>query len=220
MDRVGILSLRSYLQSLLNQHIERELPKVREEVKLLMKKTELAIEALGEERPTTGHLRMFLSRLAMRFHGLITSALNGTHHEMDSVFFSGHDNDKHSTRLRAVVHLLNTNFSDHMRQNGQKRKVIDPELSVDCDPEEVPEDGQVLVTRSEMEAWVKKVSSPLASSQRDSEISRYTSIVEERNCLGIITMCFYPSFSSFSLAGGTKSQRIIWIIYMKKSWAL
>jgi len=39
MDRVGILSLRSYLQSLLDQHIERELPKVREEVKLLMKKT-------------------------------------------------------------------------------------------------------------------------------------------------------------------------------------
>ena len=112
MDRVGILSLRSYLQSLLDQHIERELPKVREEVKLLMKKTELAIEALGEERPTTGHLRMFLSRLAMRFHGLIAFALNGTYHEMDSVFFSDHDNDKHSTRLRAVVHLLNTDFSD------------------------------------------------------------------------------------------------------------
>ncbi len=61
MDRVGILSLRSYLQSPLDQHIERELPKVREEVKILMKKTEVAIEALREERPTTGHLRMFLS---------------------------------------------------------------------------------------------------------------------------------------------------------------
>ena len=107
-----------------------------------------------------------------------------------------------------------------MRHNGQKRKVIDPELNIDCDVEDVPEDGQLLVTQSEMEAWVKEVSSPLARSQRDSEISRYTSIVEERNCLGIIIMCFYPSFSSFSLAGGIRSQRIIWIIYMKRSCAL
>lgn len=220
MDRVGILSLRSYLQSLLDQHIERELPKVREEVKLLMKKTEVAIEALGEERPTTGHLRMFLSRLAMRFHGLTASALNGTYHEMDSVFFSDHDNDKHSTRLRALVHLLNTDFSDHMRQNGQKRKVIERELNIDCDVEDVPEDGQLLVTKSEMEVWVKEVSSPLARFQRDAQISRYTSIAEERNCPGIITMCFYPSFSSSSLAGGTRLQRIIWIICMKRSWAL
>ncbi|KAI4271951.1 MAG: hypothetical protein L6R38_006736 [Xanthoria sp. 2 TBL-2021] len=37
MDRVGILSLRSYLQTLLDQHMERELPKVQEEVKNLMK---------------------------------------------------------------------------------------------------------------------------------------------------------------------------------------
>lgn len=93
-----------------------------------MKKTEVAIEALGEERPTVGHLRMFLSRLAMRFHGLIASALNGTYHEMDSVFFRHHDNDRQSTRLRALVHLLNTKFSDHMRQNGQKRKIIGREF--------------------------------------------------------------------------------------------
>jgi len=173
MDRVGILSLRSYLQSLLDQHIERELPKVREEVKLLMKKTEVAIEALGEERPTTGHLRMFLSRIAMRFHGLIASALNGTYHEMDSIFFSDHDNDRHSTRLRALVHLLNTKFSDHMSQNGQKRKVVERELNIDCDVEDVPEDGQLLVTKSEMEVWVKEVSSPLAALN---EMLRYQGI--------------------------------------------
>ena len=220
MDRVGILSLQSYLQSLLDQHIERELPKVREEVKLLMKKTEAAIEALGEERPTTGHLRIFLSRLAMRFHGLTTSALNGTYHEVDSVFFSNHDKDKHSTRLRASVHLLNTKFSDNMSHSGQKRKVVERDLNADCDVEDVLEDSQLLVTKSEMKAWVKEVSSPLIRFQEDTEVFRYTPIAEERNYPGIITMYYCPSCSSSSQAGGTRSQRIIWMLNLKRSWAL
>jgi len=52
-----------------------------------------------------------------------------------------------------------------MSQNGQKRKIIECELNIDLDVEDVPEDGQLLVTDSEMEAWVKEVSSPLARSQ-------------------------------------------------------
>ena len=32
MERVGIMSLKRFLQILLDQHIERELPKVREEI--------------------------------------------------------------------------------------------------------------------------------------------------------------------------------------------
>ncbi|KAL8838823.1 MAG: hypothetical protein Q9170_001978 [Blastenia crenularia] len=157
MDRVGILSLRSYLQILLDQHMERELPKVQEEVRTLMKKTEVAIRALGDERPTTGHLRMFLSRLAMRFYGLTTSALNGTYHETDSVFFSNHNRGGLSSRLRASVHLLNTEFSNKMRQNGQKRKVVEREMDDDSDAEESPTDGQLFVTESEMKSWVKEV---------------------------------------------------------------
>ena len=182
-----------------------------------MKETKVAIEALKEERPTTGHLKIFLSRLAMRFYGLTTSALNGTYHEMDSVFFSNQNKDKYSTRLRASVHVLNTEFSEKMRQNGQKRKVVERELDADCDAEDVPEDGQLLVTESEMKAWVKEVSSQLAQFRGGAEIARYTSAAEERNYPGIITMCFCPSFFSSSPAGGTRSQRIIWILCMKRS---
>ncbi|KAL9109075.1 MAG: hypothetical protein Q9187_008207, partial [Circinaria calcarea] len=47
MDRVGIVALRSYLQILLDQHIERELPKVREEIRTLIVKTEQEAIALG-----------------------------------------------------------------------------------------------------------------------------------------------------------------------------
>jgi hypothetical protein len=37
MDRVGLLALQTYLQSLLDHHIEEELSKVREETKLMTK---------------------------------------------------------------------------------------------------------------------------------------------------------------------------------------
>ena len=51
----------------------------------LLKKIEQELFTLGDERSTTGHRRMFLSRLAMRFHDLTSSALNGAYHEVDAV---------------------------------------------------------------------------------------------------------------------------------------
>ena len=66
-DRVGVVALRTSLQHLLDRHIERELPKVRQELTKLMNRTEQEILSLGEERPTVGHLRMFLCRLAIQF---------------------------------------------------------------------------------------------------------------------------------------------------------
>ena len=160
MERVGVMSLQKFLQNLLDQHIERELPKVREEIRNLMEKTEQEITALGDDRPTVGHLRMFLSRLAMQFHNLTTSALHGNYHETDSTFFHTSGVDNHSTRLRALTHRLNSDFSSYMRDNGQKRKVVSDELDEDSEPIE-PEEGQLLVTESEMREWVKEVRSKL-----------------------------------------------------------
>jgi GTPase SAR1 family protein len=124
-ERVGILSLRGYLQNLLDKHIEKELPKVRDEIRHLISTTEQSLAALGDERPSLGHMRLFLSRLAMRFHTLVVSALNGTYHETDSAFFSNRDESQSPLRLRAAVHRLNTTFSNYMRKNGAKRKIVD-----------------------------------------------------------------------------------------------
>ena len=82
---VGVASLQRFLQKLLEQHIERELPRVREETKHI-NRLDQEIAALGDERPTTGHLRVFLSRLAMRFHDLTSPALDGKY--FDSVLMS------------------------------------------------------------------------------------------------------------------------------------
>ena len=157
MDRVGIVSLRKFLQSLLDQHIERELPKVREEIRNLMKETEQEITALGDDRPSIGHLRIFLSRLAMQFHNLTTSALNGNYHETDPTFFRESGIENHSTRLRALTHRLNSEFSSYMRENGQKRKVINRGSDEDSEPVDSEEEGQLLVTEREMREWVKEV---------------------------------------------------------------
>lgn len=157
-ERVGIRSLRTYLQRLIDQHIERELPKVREEIREMIQLVEQDLATLGDDRPTFAHLRMFLPRMAMQFHSLTTSALNGTYYEADGTFFGEIDDKSRSRRLRAVVHQLNSSFAEYMRQNGQKRKIRRSQSSDDSsDSEEEPEEGQLLVTEAEMKSWVKEV---------------------------------------------------------------
>lgn len=158
-ERVGIVALRIFLQNLLDKHIERELPKVRREIKILLESTEEAITLLGDERPSAGHHRMFLSRIAMHLHNLIISALNGAYHEVDAKFFE-QVNLEDSTRLRALVHRRNTEFADFMRDFGEKRKVIQhqsPDDETDFESDEEDDNPQILVTESKMKAWVKEV---------------------------------------------------------------
>ncbi|KAK0301961.1 hypothetical protein LTR82_018050 [Friedmanniomyces endolithicus] len=76
--RVGIDTLRGALQALLDQHVEKELPNVREEIRAMIRSTEQDLLGLPKERPTLAHLRMFLSELAMQYHSLTSAALRVT----------------------------------------------------------------------------------------------------------------------------------------------
>lgn len=154
-DRVGVAALQRFLQKLLEQHIERELPKVREEIKHIIKRLEQDIAALGDERPTTGHIRVFLSRLAMRFQNLTLSALDGNYFDSDTAFFDESGMEYQSRRIRALAHRLNTEFSNHMRDNGQKRKVITSRSGSKDNAENIAQEDQILVTEQEMKDWVK-----------------------------------------------------------------
>jgi hypothetical protein len=98
------------------------MPKVREEVRSLLKSTEKSISGLGEERPTASHMRMFLSRLAMRYHNLTNAALIGDYDASELEFFNTSSSE--SRRLRAFVHSVNTKFSDRMRLEGTPVKVV------------------------------------------------------------------------------------------------
>jgi len=102
---------------------------------------------------------MFLSRLAMRIHSLTLSTLNGTYHETDSTFFGQFGNELQSRRLRALVHQMNTSFAENMRVSGRRRKICLDEFMKDDAEEDDLQGDQLLVSESEMKAWVKKVSS-------------------------------------------------------------
>ncbi|TKA74100.1 hypothetical protein B0A55_11064 [Friedmanniomyces simplex] len=121
--RVGIDKLQTSLQALLDRHIEKELPKVREEIKSTIRTSEQEMFSLPPERPTISHLRMFLSDLAMQYHSLATAALNGDYHTSHTPFFTANGTIVGSTRLRALIHKLNTEFSDYMREKGEKLKL-------------------------------------------------------------------------------------------------
>ncbi|KAK0886917.1 hypothetical protein LTR02_017711 [Friedmanniomyces endolithicus] len=120
--RVGIDKLRGALQALLDQHVEKELPNVREEIRAMIRSTEQDLLGLPKERPTLAHLRMFLSELAMQYHSLTSAALSGDYHTTHVDFFATDGNDIGVTRLRALVHYLNTEFADEIREKGQSFK--------------------------------------------------------------------------------------------------
>ncbi|KAK0822949.1 hypothetical protein LTR73_008914 [Friedmanniomyces endolithicus] len=152
----------SPLPSLLDRHTERDLPKVRDEVRVLLKSTERNITNLGEDRPTVTHIRMLLSRLAMRFHIITNAVLTGDYNAFESVFFAG-GYSKYS-RWRAYIHSVNTQFSDDMRNQGQTLKVANETADAverDSNLEELMENSehldQIRVTGAEFQAWIKKV---------------------------------------------------------------
>ncbi|UKZ83803.1 hypothetical protein TrVFT333_011616 [Trichoderma virens FT-333] len=162
MSRVGAENLRVYLQELLDAHIAKELPKVREEIKKLLSVREAELRSLGEARPTIDLIRTFLTGLGMKFYELLQAALDGNYHSVDAVFFS----ETVKSRLRAGVQASNIKFANYMRESGQRRKMkAEP---VETDGSRVPESEnsedhdlveattQIIVSKAGMTRWVKK----------------------------------------------------------------
>ena len=154
--------------------------------------------SLGEEAPTPGHLRMFLSRIAMRFHNLATAPLHREYHGVDTAFFADADGSATYFRLRAFVHNVNTAFANDMRESGQTMKVVqEPETdSWEIDPPEpsqIATSGQAYVTEAEMKAFVMKVSSVSRVRRMDrvpSDLCSCTERLAVESCQEITTMSY------------------------------
>lgn len=167
-SRIGIVALRSFLQRLLDQHTERELPNVRQEIESLINDLEQKLNVLGEERSTSGQLRTFLSKLAMRFHSLATAATHGDYHTAEASSFFSKDEESSSsddTRLRAFVHIVNTEFSNAVQWYGETMKVVQTPSIRNFELGEQPVSetfqslvqGQKRVDEQEMKDFVMKV---------------------------------------------------------------
>ncbi|KAJ9133186.1 Interferon-induced GTP-binding protein Mx-like protein [Pleurostoma richardsiae] len=154
MDRVGAEALRTFLQVLLDKHIEKELPKVREEIKRQLATKEAELSSMGLERRSPADIRYFLTNASMQFHRVAEAALDGNYQGPDADFFRAP-----GTRLRAEVHKANTQFADDLRVRGQKRKIVTENTDENADGESADENEtqQVHVTKQEMTAWVKEV---------------------------------------------------------------
>ncbi|KAH7358180.1 interferon-induced GTP-binding protein Mx2 [Plectosphaerella cucumerina] len=137
-DRVGSARLKKFMQDLLQDHIEREIPKVKAELRTKLDASELKLRRLGKPRSTAADVRSCLIERSMALGSLTRDALQGHYLGSDSDFF------KRETRLRALVHQANTSFAAEMRVHASKRRVVrGARGSVDTD--------------QEMLKWVKSV---------------------------------------------------------------
>ncbi|GFF76201.1 hypothetical protein CNMCM6936_003813 [Aspergillus lentulus] len=151
-SRVGIDNLRSFMQDLLDRHIERELPKVRKDVAQLLNEINKELMDLGTPRTSPAQIRMYLTRVATDFQNLVKAGVEGIYGNRDG-FFHEIDDESDCHRLRAAIHAENAKFANYMRQHGQKRKVVSAEHQEETDTET----GQILVTKEQMSAWIKKI---------------------------------------------------------------
>jgi hypothetical protein len=158
--RLGISNLRSFLEDLLDSHIERELPKVQQEVRRLLQRINKDTDDFGIERSNAGQVRLFLTHISTEFNAIVKNGLEGNYDGRDGDFFA--DCSLTTCRLRAVIHRENERFADYMRSHGQRRKVVTTHSDgeyVDESCSEVGEDQneELLVTEKEMISWVKEV---------------------------------------------------------------
>lgn len=165
-SRVGVANLRIFLQGLLSDHVERELPQVCQEVRVLKRRTEATLDDMGPPRISLDQARLFLTKISMKVSNLIHAASEGIYDGEYSEFFKSPISEK-PARLRAAIHKRNGDFSTHMRDKAAKRK-----LSDGLEPKRVEQKGskgQQKVTRRELIDWIKSVR-PLSKTELNTEV--------------------------------------------------
>lgn len=156
-NKVGVASLRRFLQQLLDRHMAKELPNVKKEIKVLVQRVGKQLDDLGEERPTAGHLRRHLARLATRFHILANAALHGNYDITDMDFFSKSGGPEDHIRLRAFLHFVNSRFANEMRDYGHTLKVGETQSASDnsdSDDGDGPNHCQKTITDDGMRSFI------------------------------------------------------------------
>ncbi|OLL24579.1 Interferon-induced GTP-binding protein Mx2 [Neolecta irregularis DAH-3] len=158
--RIGIDRLRLYLSDLLQEHIFKELPQVRDEVHSNRRKCEKQLKGMPPEMGTLPQKQIFLSKIIREYQEKVKDALSG---EYDGEIFADGEG-----RIRCILQNLNEKFSSEMTLNGHKFDLLkEPDKSIawvrSCYQEsrgdELPGsmNSRVLVTlfRQLAEPWLK-----------------------------------------------------------------
>lgn len=171
-NRIGVDAHRSFLQSLLEAHIEKELPQVRSEIYQLLTKSKDQLQKLGQERSSVADQRLFLSKLSSTLSAIVQSAIDGRYQDLSSGFFKTDKETSSSNRLRARIHRLNSGFANFMRDKSQKYKASEVSDAADQGDKHVEGiagddvnhlcgiDSPVYMTEKEFDGWVVEVCRP------------------------------------------------------------
>ncbi|KAH8199463.1 hypothetical protein TruAng_006339 [Truncatella angustata] len=144
----GVAALRSRLSGVLTNQILEQLPELISKVDHGLQECSHALEKLGISRATMEEQRSYLLQASYRFATLMREAISGLYSD---VFFGNiRDYGANRKRLRAVIQNILTDFAEHMRQNGQSRRIVEQY-------DEGDQNGSVQVLRSEYLQEVKKL---------------------------------------------------------------
>ena len=138
-DCVGIDALRVRLSKLLFEHVKQELLKLRNDLEEALKNESTQLNVMGKRRTTIAECRGFLSELSVASLQSCKAALNG-HYEgeffdIDTDADRAFSLDSPSTirRIRAVIQLMNAEFSEFVRVNGHKYDIDDSGITDEGD---------------------------------------------------------------------------------------
>ena len=139
-DSIGIDALRDRLSKLLFNHVQRELPKLREDLEVALHDAKGQLALMGESRVTPQECRRFMNELSLDCYDVCKAAING-HYEGD---YFVRESDQPFTvasestirRLRACVQFMNVEFSKKIRMHGHTYHFTEPKEADDDDQDE------------------------------------------------------------------------------------
>jgi hypothetical protein len=99
-DRLGIPALKVRVQQLLMDRTKSEFPKVRGDLSVLLKESEVLLKDMGESRGTTEQQRIYIGRIAAQFTRVKNCGLDGQYSREN--LFNSNPDLKLITRIREI----------------------------------------------------------------------------------------------------------------------
>ncbi|VUC37095.1 unnamed protein product [Clonostachys rosea] len=134
--KVGVVALRMRLQKILTDHIRREFPKVKADIRKKLQAAEKALRVLGPKRQTAQEQSQFLTDIASEFQDLANSASRAQYVQSD--FFG----EVARRRLATVAINRGEIFAQIMADMGHEFNFTDEESDgIDGDDEDYAYDS-------------------------------------------------------------------------------
>ncbi|PSN72214.1 hypothetical protein BS50DRAFT_484185 [Corynespora cassiicola Philippines] len=124
----GIEALRVRLSSLLHGHLKKELPRLKDEIDGKLRYTSAVLKQMGVRRSSIQEQRLFLTEISQEINEVVKAATRG---QYEHPFFrsvkgvTGGDFTENPPKLRAVIHNLNTTFSQYMKLFGHTYSIAE-----------------------------------------------------------------------------------------------